>query len=208
LLYLNLVLLFINSACDPIKKSQLGSYQTGIHEQPEWSSPFLKGFEKGLFRTSMEVTDKRLTGISIIKKTSDSSFHFTFANEIGMTYFDIELYRKSYRADYVFDPINNKAFLKILHRDFYVLLFSNCEQRPTRKYIPKSGNEEVFYYIGLNLCVWINPKDNSLTRLAGWSNYFDEAIINLKEYDNGFPDEIQIENPRISMVLTLSLLGH
>jgi len=208
LLFLNIILILFLTACDPVKKSQLSSVHETSFKIPAWSSPFQTGYEKALFRTSLDVADKHLTGISIIKRTSDSSFHFTFANEIGMTYFDMDLFRDTYKPDYIFDPLNRKTFLKVLQRDFSILFFSVSEGKPTRKYIQKGSGEAVYMYLGLNLYAWINTRQNTLTNLAGWSSYFDAVLISFKEYNNGFPNEIKILNPKIKMVLTFYLLGH
>jgi len=207
LLFRSIILILVFTACDPVKKSQLSSTKEKQYITPSWNTPFHEGFEKALFRTSLEVADKQLSGISIIKKTSDTSFHLTFANEIGLTYFDLEIYAHGFKADYVFDPINKKSFLKILHRDFSTLFFSASEGKPTGKYVQKGTGEAVYLYLGRKLYTWLDIKQNSLIRLAGWSNYFDAVIIDFREYQNGFPAEIQIVNPRINLVLTLNILG-
>jgi len=207
-LYLNTFLILLLTACVPVKKSQFSASPNDPEKAPVWHSPFIDGFEKGLFRTSMHIADKHLTGISIIKRTSDSSFHFIFANEIGMTYFDMEIYKKSFRPDYIFEPINKKAFLKILQENFSIMLYSRSERKPVRAFIEKASGEEVYLYLGQNLYVWIDRKQNNLVRLAGWTNYFDAAIIKFSEYTNGFPGEIQVENPKINMVITFNLIGH
>ncbi|MCX6285741.1 MAG: hypothetical protein NTY96_01325 [Bacteroidetes bacterium] len=209
LIFLNLVLILFLSACDPVKKSTLSTSPENSYKAPAWNSPFLKDFEKALFRTSLDVADKHLTGISIIKRTSDSSFHFTFANEIGMTYFDMEIFRNKYKPDYIFDPINKKSFLKILQRDFAILFFSESPgKQPLRKYLQKGSGEVVYLYLGLKLYAWMDTKQNTLTGLVGWSNYVDAVIVSFKEYDHGFPNEIRIVNPKIKMILTFNFLGH
>ncbi|MCX6281288.1 MAG: hypothetical protein NTU51_04945 [Bacteroidetes bacterium] len=207
LLFLNIILLLLLSACDPVKKSTLSLSQENQYKAPTWSSPFLKGFEKALFRTSLDVADKHLTGISIIKRTSDSSFHFTFSNEIGLTYFDMELYRNGFRPDYIFDPINKKSFLKILQSDFALLLFSESEGKPTRRYVQKGSGDAVYMYLGMHIYAFMDIKHNNLTGLAGWSNYFDAVLVRFEDYESGFPKEVQILNPKIKMVLTFTFLG-
>jgi len=208
LLYPSIILFLFFTGCDPVKKTQFSSVSEASFKSPVWSSPFRTGFEKALFRTSLDMADKHLTGISIIKRTSDSSFHFTFANEIGMTYFDMELFRNKYKPDYIFDPLKKKSFLKVLQRDLSVMFFSVSEGKPTRKYIQKGSGEAVYMYLGRNLYVWIDTRHNTLTELAGWSNYFDGVMVGFREYENGFPGEIQILNPKIKLVLTFNLLGY
>jgi hypothetical protein len=207
LLYLNFLFLLLFSACDPVKKSTLNSVSAEKVKLPSWRSPFTREFDKALFRTNLEVANKQLSGISIIKRTSDSSFHFTFANEIGLTYFDLEIYRHNFRADYVFDPVNKKSFLKILQNDFSILFFSASEGKPARKYISKVTGEAVYMYLGLRLYAMMDINENTLTGLAGWNNYFDAVFVTFQEYSNGFPNEIRIMNPKINLTLTLNFIG-
>ena len=116
--FLNIVTLLILTACSPVKKSQFTACSTGSFHAPSWTSPFRQDFEKALFHASMDVKDKHLSGIAVIKRTSDTSFHFTFANEIGITYFDLEILKENYQLIYVFEPMNKKALLNILFHDF------------------------------------------------------------------------------------------
>ena len=88
------------------------------------------------------------------------------------------------------------------------MLFSRFESKPVRKYIDTESEETVYYFLRQNLYVWIDGSEKNITGLAGWSNYFDAVLIRFKEYNEHFPSEILIENPRIRMVLTLNLLGH
>jgi len=115
--YLSIFTIFLLTSCTPVKKSQLSACPKGSYTAPLWSSPFLKGYEKALFHTTMDVKGNYLSGITIIKKTSDSSFHFTFANEIGITYFDLEIMKDNYHSVYIFEPMNKPAFLKIFFHD-------------------------------------------------------------------------------------------
>lgn len=206
-LFLNIASLLILTACAPVKKSQFTACPKGSFQAPAWSSPFRQDFEKALFHASMDVKDKHLSGIAIIKRTSDTSFHFTFANEIGITYFDLEILKDNYQSIYVFEPMNKSALLKILFRDFNLLLFSDSKCGNPDKYLQKGSGKEVFSYPGLNLYVWMAKENGLVSKLVGWTNPYDAAIIEFNDYSKAFPSDIQLSNPTIKLSLCLNLLG-
>jgi hypothetical protein len=108
-------------SCSPARQSQ-GSAGTG-KSMPE-TSPFGTGFTKALFKASLDVRENHLSGFLMVKRTSDTSIRMVFANEIGMTLFDLEFVDREFIAHYVLDAMNKKAFVNILRQDFRVMLFS------------------------------------------------------------------------------------
>ncbi|MEI8006225.1 MAG: hypothetical protein WCI48_08455 [Bacteroidota bacterium] len=204
--YLSAILLIVVVSCSPVKKSTLTEVKHD-DKAPEWESPFSKDFDKAMFKASLDVRGKHLSGIALIKKTSDTSFHFSFANEIGMTYFDLELWKDSYRCDYVFGPLNKKAFLNILQHDFRVLLFTGSFCGNPSHYKDPVTLDNIYYYSASSLFAYFNKENGKLTRLAGWSNLVDAVLIGLEYTQGPFPSGINILNPRIGMLLDLNLLG-
>lgn len=207
LLYLSIFTIIILTACSPVKKSQLSACPKGSYKAPSWKSPFLESFEKALFHTTLDIKGKHLSGITIIKRTSDTSFHFTFANEIGITYFDLDILKDNVHPLYVFEPMNKKSFLKILAYDLKLLLFSDSKCGNPEKFIQKSSGNEVFSYPGMNLFVWPDSGTGRISELAGWTNPFDAAVIGFNPGSGTFPSHIIISNPRIKLSLEMSLLG-
>lgn len=199
-----LVLLLIS--CSPLKRSSLTQAQPEV-DHPEWESPFLRNFDKALFKATMDVKGRHLTGLVLIKKTSDTSYHFSFANEIGMTYFDLELFKDHYRADYVFAPLNKKAFIKILHHDFCILFFSEHSVGHPRHYTDPATLDDVYYYSSAKLFIQLSRNSGKLTRMAGWSNLFDGVLIGFDYETDPFPIGINILNPRIGLIFDLNFIG-
>jgi hypothetical protein len=207
LLYLNIFTIIFLTACSPVKKSQLASCPKGSYKVPSWKSPFLVTFEKALFHTTLDIKGNHLSGITIIKRTSDTSFHFTFANEIGITYLDLDILKDTFHPLYIFEPMNKKSFLKILAYDLKLLLFSDSNYGNPEKFIQKSTGKEVFSYPGMNLFVWPDSETGRITKLAGWTTPFDAAIIGFNPVSDTFPSHIIISNPRIKLSLEMNLLG-
>jgi len=203
---LSLILIVVAVSCSPVRTSKLTSVKHDV-KIPDWESPFARDFDKAMFKASLDVKGKHLSGIALIKKTSDTSFHFSFANEIGMTYFDLELWKDSYRTDYVFGPLNKKAFLKILQHDFSILFFTGSFCGKPAHYLDPVTLDDIYFYSGAHLFAYLGKDSRKLTRLAGWSSVVDASLIGLEYTQGPFPSGINILNPRIGMLLDLNLLG-
>jgi hypothetical protein len=204
--FLSLILIIVAVSCSPVRTSKLTEVKHDV-KFPDWESPFTRDFDKAMFKASLDVKGKHLSGIALIKKTSDTSFHFSFANEIGMTYFDLELWKDSYRADYVFGPLNKKAFLKILQHDFSILFFTGSFYGKPSHYLDPVTRDDIYFYSGAHLFAYLEKESRKLTRLAGWSSVVDAVLIGFEYTQNPFPSGINILNPRIGMLLDLNLLG-
>ncbi len=107
-LFLSLVLLLALWGCSPIDKSTLINTGKGTVPQKAWESPFMGMFEKSLFRTTMDIREFHLTGYTIIKKSGDTSYRIVFANDIGMTIFDVEFLHKKFISHYIFAPCRKR----------------------------------------------------------------------------------------------------
>lgn len=107
----SLLLILFLLACSPAK-----------HLGLVWDPPFSGTFDKALFKTSFDIRKIHLSGYTMIKKT-DSAYHIVFSNEIGMTIYDFELYQKYFKVNYLFEPMNKKAMVRIFERDFRLLIY-------------------------------------------------------------------------------------
>ena len=72
---------------------------------------------------TLDVRDQNLTGFLLLKRTSDTAYRIVFANEIGMTLFDLGFTNGKFGVNYVFDAMNKKVLLKLFEKDFRYLIF-------------------------------------------------------------------------------------
>ena len=110
------------AGCATARKNNFPPAVPAVSTSSPWESPFISGFEKALFRTSLQIRDFTLSGITLVKKSSDSSFRVVMTSEIGMTFFDIELRDAKFIPHYIFAPLNYRPVKKILEENFRVLL--------------------------------------------------------------------------------------
>lgn len=53
--------------------------------------PFSKGFDKALYKASLEVNGHEFSGLMMIKASEGSNYKVAFFNELGLNFFDFEL---------------------------------------------------------------------------------------------------------------------
>ena len=184
-----------------------------------------------LFKATLDVKKHHLTGLLVIKRmdtlppappkgnTSPPAppqkglgeispvYRVVFVNEVGMTFFDVEIAPDSFRVVSCFESLNKKALMKIIETDIRVL---------TREGTLK--NESFYRQSGTNGLVvsgksgkyksWqtFSPSGDTLWVTAAKSTIADPVVITYDQYKDGFPLKISIENPFIGMKLVLRKL--
>jgi hypothetical protein len=172
-----------------------------------------------LYKATLDIRKHHLTGLLVIKRMdTDSSpgnaaiatspvYRIVFANEIGMTYFDLELKSDSFKVISCFESLNKKALMKIFETDVR-LLTGMYKSDSEALYIQSgTGNRVVSTKAG-KYSIWqtFAPAGDTLYATNGKSNMADPTIISYSKYADGLPARIQIENPFIGMTLLIRLL--
>ena len=172
-----------------------------------------------LYKATLDIRKHHLTGLLVIKRMDSATspgntpvetspvYRIVFANEIGMTFFDLELKADSFKVISCFESLNKKALMKIFETDFR-LLTGMYKSETEASYIQSgTGNRVVSTKAG-KYSIWQTyaPAGDTLYATNGKSNMADPAIITYSKYADGFPVQIQIENPFIGMTLLIRLL--
>ena len=177
-----------------------------------------------LFKASMDIKKHHLTGLLLVKRAQaqyqagttqpgpdpgmeKNAFRVVFVNEIGMTYFDLEVKPDSFRVVSCFEAMNKKVLLKVLETDFRILTFPG---RVTfREEFRQNGtNNRVISEKAGRYHTWqtFSASGDTLYSTGGRSKMFDLANISYLDYHDGFPSKINLENPVIGMRISLKLL--
>jgi hypothetical protein len=166
------------------------------------------GTKATLYKASFDIRKHHLSGLIVIRQMDDSSYRIVFANQVGMTYFDLQVKRDSFNIIYCFESLNKNGLMKVLETDFRLLLpFCPPGEKISRKVQESTGNL-VFSDDCGQITRWImySPSGDSLLYIGGKSNFADAAKIGLSGYFEGVPGHISIENPIIGLKLDLRLL--
>ncbi len=225
--FVNLFVAFLLVGCISVKPPDLsrvagsphvntvvGANTDAINPAPT-SAPFLS-FDKGLYKATMNIKNRELSGLLLIKRmdsvvdepgmraVSERTYRVVFANEIGLTFFDLEVSANSYRVIQCFESLNRKALQNILMNDLRVLL-DLYAARPSQIYLQtRTGHQVVMIKEG-NLQLWQtrNHAGDTLLSLSGKSNVANPVHIDFREYQSGAPKKIILENRFIGLRLTM-----
>jgi hypothetical protein len=211
--FINLLLLLLFTGCVSVKPR-------GISKIPEFPGnstevPLLTGVS--LYKAVMEIGKHRLTGLMVIKRMDSihglhkeqSKFRVVFANEIGMTFLDLEILRDSMRVVSCFSSLNRKKFLEMIASDFRLItgLMPLTQQEFFRQKI--SGNL-IVKGKSARFRLWneYNTSGDTLTTLSGKSNLFDPVFIRFGEWKSDGCTKISLRQPVIGMNMELRRLKH
>lgn len=114
--FLSLVLLGISCGTYPHAKAITGD--------PDCVNRFKPEFGQAMYRTSVDVVGKHLSGLLLVKTMPDSSVRMVFTSEMGFGFFDFGFLPGDQFKVYQITPqMNRKAILKTLRKDFDLILF-------------------------------------------------------------------------------------
>ncbi len=181
-----LFLLLILTGCATIRKQDLTLYNAPVVTPSMVGAPFIENFEKALFKTTLDIRKNHMTGYMLVKKTSDSSYRMVFANEIGMTWFDLELMNEKLIKHAVFGPMDKKALMRIFQQDFSALIYT-VKAKPMPEVYSVSSSENI--------------------ALIGGGNPFIKYRIDFEKHLSGKAQRIVLINPAIQLRMTLNLIG-
>jgi len=174
----------------------------------QWKPVFDTSFQKGLFRTTMDIRKNHLTGFIFIKKVSDTSYRILFSNEIGMKFFDLEFRQGEFIVHYCFPSMDRKSLLKLLDSDFRILFFSNNGIKKISLVKTEKKNETIFK-IKSEQGKWnyqISTPTGKIFFIGSIKRFISKTIIKL-DYSDGITTGINISNPMIKLNISMNLIS-
>ncbi len=186
-----------------------------------------------VFKATLDIKKHHLTGLLVIKRMDSlftpppaqkgntppaappqtgrgvcaATYRIVFVNEVGMTFFDLEMKADSFNVISCFASLNKKALMHIFETDFRILLWSGALKNENFYRQATTNNLVVLGKAG-KYHAWqtYSAAGDTLYRIAARSNIADPAIITFDKYKDGFPLKIIIENPVIGMKLSFRKL--
>ena len=206
-LFVNLI--FITLLIRPVTVSALpGKDIIAVDTTRNWDPIFGNDFQKGLFRTTLDISKNHLTGFIFIKKTSDTSYRVLFSNDFGMQIFDFEFSENEFIVHYCFPSLDRKSLLKILETDFRILLFPDQGIKKITQ--DKTENkEEVSFKIKAKTGKWtyrISSASRKILSIRSIGKFISKTRIDLI-HSVDLVTGISISNPLIKLSINLSQIS-
>jgi hypothetical protein len=174
----------------------------------QWRPLFDSSFQKGLFRTSMDIRKNHLTGYLFIKKVTDTSYRVLFSNEIGMTFFDIEFLPRQFIVHSCFPSLNRKSLLNLLENDFRILFFMNDGIKKITPVKSKEENRKI-YKITKESGKWrykVSDPSGSVLFIGSVKKLISKTRIETDPSETTV-NSLSISNPVIKLNITMKLIS-
>ncbi|PZW42510.1 hypothetical protein LX95_00824 [Mesonia algae] len=127
--------------------------ETQIKDAPQQiENPYFQNLEASVFKSSINVYGKEVSGILIIKKQEKDISRLAFTTEFGNTLLDITVMPTGYIKNFAIAQLDKKIILKTLAADIRTLTASGLKVEKTfrqaekKVYLTKLNDYQLFYY--------------------------------------------------------------
>ena len=168
-----------------------------------------------VYKASVDVVGRHLSGLLIFKQTSDTITHVVFSNEFGFKFFDFEFLNNGvFRVASITPGMDKKAVIKTLKKDFELIMFRNISSSTQKDSIVSfSLRSDSLIYHGYAQQQGINYyiTDTACSRLvkmqrASKRKPVAEAFMYMDETGN-VPDSISIRHLNFSFSISLKKIS-
>jgi hypothetical protein len=157
-----------------------------------------------VFRAKIRIYDNNFSGLLVIKPKKNSD-RIVFLNEIGMKFFDIEIFKDSYKIHHLFEPMNKKLFIKLLVSDFNFILMNELNmnskyltEKDTKNFAVKNNKAKQVYIFDNNTLLSVSGFKYSVIR--------KNVFLNYNNYQNDVPTQINIMHKNIKFEMNLTFI--
>ena len=200
----SLIILPFVIGCISVKKGEYRRIPQDSIPVLHIQSPFHGTFDKAFFRANLTIRKHELSGMVLIKRSSDSSFRFYFANAFGMTFFDLESHPDGMIIHSVFEPLKKKVLLHLIEKNLHIMFFP-LSDTALSKYYRNRASGELLIRKGT---VWfhcfdsLSPPEELLTQ----SSFMTKTVIRYSNWNDRFPASILLFNEGIGFRMDLRLI--
>ena len=173
------------------------------------AAAFRPAYGVALYDAEIQVVNKRLSGLLLIKTMPDSSLRILFSGETGITYFDFEYPRDSgFVVHSILKQMNKKAVITTLRKDFELVLMNRLDKETEKsfsdslyRYFRYGRGHEVVYVVTDTAC-------RRLERLELASRRKPKVQVSLPGFAGGIPSDIVITHRNFTFDITLKRIEH
>jgi hypothetical protein len=167
-----------------------------------------RGLSTSWYDAGVDVAGKHISGLLLVKNMPEGSIRLIFTNEAGVTFFDFEFSdNQSFKVHKVMRQLDRKPVLKVLSRDFALILQRYFRGKPAQTFENQLGQlyfaypagNETAYLIVASDCVSLEGFQMGSRRKRKTSVvYYGNDVIS--------PDSIHLKHHTFNMDIKLRKL--
>ncbi|MBK7572678.1 MAG: hypothetical protein IPI10_14030 [Bacteroidetes bacterium] len=197
-------LLFLCCSCSSVYKEL-----TKTEDKSCDLEKFRPSYGSALYTASIDILNKHMSGLLLIKAMPDSSIRTIFTNETGLTFFDFEFDRSTgFKVHSIFKKMDKKAIINTLRIDFELMLMNNLQFPSKMSFEYQQQNYYLFHQRNENIYMVTDSICNSLVRIELASKRKPKVDVTLLNYSNGIPSIITISHKHFNFTISLRQIEH
>ncbi len=157
-----------------------------------------------IYRTDIQIFDTEFSGMTVFKPQK-GSYRIVFLNEIGMKFFDFELFEDSFQIRQIFEAMNKKMFVNILIEDYRLMIDYPRTKQPAVFYDEQTG-EKVVKPKGMRDFYYYNPETCMPIKKSRYSPFRKIVDLSYSEYNDCIPYKINIQHQNIKFGMHMSFI--
>lgn len=143
-----------------------------------------------VYKASIEVYGNNLSGLVVIKRTSNTHHRVVFTTDFGNKLLDFSLSQEDFNVNFVVDGFDNKRLLSILENDFRLLLKMDfdivqtllSDGKTIYKSVQKRGNNTLF----------LTVLEEKLIQIINTSRTKEKITFEFHNNSNIFAEKIEV----------------
>ena len=164
-------------------------------------------FQKALYKTNIHFLNKDYSGMMFFKRMEvDQSLRVVFMSEFGLKFFDFELRDNGdFQVKYILDELNKETLIGVLEQDIK-LLFPTSHLEKGKKYYYRRRKQlymEKYRVEKSRFYYFFDKNTKTVSRIEFSGSVFKKIKIDLSEYREGIPNQIDIKHINLALRLNL-----
>ncbi len=195
-IYINLLLIFVGCKSEFASLKKVEAVSCPV-EKFKPVVPF------AIYQASVDVLNKHLSGLLVIKTMDDNSVHTLFQSEMGLTYFDFVWSNDNhFEVINVIKQMNKKAVINTLRKDFELMLMKNMDLSNVETLSDSTGlfnkilkGDEIIYIVTDSDCVQLKKIMSATSRKS-------KVTLTMNTPSN-VPDSVNIHHEKFKFIISL-----
>ncbi len=163
-------------------------------------NPYFSNTSKDyVYKANINVFDKVLGGIFIVKKLGENHHRVVFTTEMGNKIFDFTFLGDDFKVNHILKDIDKKILINILKNDFRVLVAENPSientffKNPDSIYETRIGTKKYYHFLS----------EKKLHKVIRVSNGKEKIEFLFSKINDDIAKEIQIMHKNIKLEINL-----